>query len=88
MSKALNLVTISGNLTGNPELRTTKGGTSVCSLSVAVNGREKDRQSGAWSDRPDYFEVSVFGATAENAADWLHRGSHVEISGRLRQDRW
>ena len=88
MSKALNLVAISGNLTRDPELRTTQGGTSVCSLSVAVNGREKDRQSGNWSDRPDYFEVSVFGATAEHAADWLSKGSHVEISGRLRQDRW
>ena len=52
MSKALNLVAISGNLTRDPELRTTQGGTSVCSLSVAVNGREKDRQSGNWSDRP------------------------------------
>ena len=86
MSKALNLVAISGNLTKDPELRTTKGGTSVCSLSVAVNGREK--VNGEWSDRPDYFDCTVFGASAENAADWLRRGSHVEVSGRLRQDRW
>ena len=88
MSKALNLVAVSGNLTRDPERRTTQGGTSVCSLSVAVNGREKDRQSGNWSDRPDYFEVSVFGVTAEHCAEWLHKGAHVEISGRLRQDRW
>ena len=86
MSKALNLVAISGNLTRDPELRTTKGGTSVCSLSVAVNGREK--VNGEWSNRPDYFECTVFGASAENAAEWLHKGSHVEVSGRLRQDRW
>ena len=88
MSKALNLVAISGNLTRDPELRTTQGGTSVCSLSVAVNGREKNRQTGEWEDRPDYFDCTIFGAPAENAANWLHKGSHVEISGRLRQDRW
>ncbi len=86
MSKALNLVAISGNLTKDPELRTTAGGHSVCSLSVAVNGREK--LHGEWQDRPDYFDVTVFGATAEHCAEWLHKGSHVEISGRLRQDRW
>jgi len=88
MSKATNIVAISGNLTRDPELRVTSGGSSVCQLSVAVNGREKDRQTGEWCDRPDYFDCTVFGATAENAASWLHKGSHVEISGRLRQDRW
>lgn len=84
--KSLNICAISGNLTKDVELRTTAGGIPVGSLSVAVNEREK--VGGEWTDRASYFDVTVFGASAENCARYLGKGSHVEIQGRLRQDRW
>jgi single-strand DNA-binding protein len=86
MSRSTNIVAISGNLTRDPELRTTSSGTIVCSLSIAVAGREK--VNGEWKDRADFLDVTVFGNDAERAGEWLHKGSHVEVSGRIRQDRW
>src|SRR5918911_712875 len=58
----INRVVIEGNLTRDPELRQLPSGNSVCKLRVAVNDRVKDRDSGQWSDRPNYFDVTVFGA--------------------------
>ncbi len=86
MSRSTNIVAISGNLTKDPELRTTTSGTTICTLSIAVAGREKI--NGGWQDRPDFLDVVVFAGGAERAGEWLHKGSHVEVSGRLRQDRW
>lgn len=86
MSYSLNTCTISGNLTRDPESRTTNGGMTITRLSVAVAGREK--VNGEWQDRPDFLDVEVFGDQAERAAEWLAKGAHVEVAGRLRQDRW
>lgn len=84
--KSLNICAISGNLTKDPELRATNSGVTIATLSVAVNDREK--VNGEWSDRPSYFDVTVFGTTAENCAKYLAKGSHVEVQGKLRQERW
>ena len=54
----VNVVVITGNLTKDPELRSTTGGTSVCEMRVAVNSRRKD-QSGQWVDKPNYFDVEI-----------------------------
>lgn len=75
-----------GNLTRDPELRHTAGGTAVCTLSVAVNQREK--KDGQWGDRPSYFDVTVYGNMGENCARYLAKGSACGIDGHLRQDRW
>lgn len=83
----INRVVVSGNLTRDPELRATSGGTSVCELGIAVNGREKDT-TGEWKDRPDFFNVTVWGNQAENAAKYLSKGSPVAIDGRLRYESW
>lgn len=85
---SMNVVCIVGNLTRDPELRATAGGTSVCDLSVAVNSREKDGQTGEWRDRADFFDVTVWGNQADNCAQYLEKGRGVAISGRLRQERW
>jgi single-strand DNA-binding protein len=84
----VNVVVITGNLTRDPELRSTGGGTSVCEMRVAVNSRRKDGQSGQWVDKPNYFDVVVFGAQADNCATYLQRGRPVAIEGRLDWREW
>jgi single-strand DNA-binding protein len=85
---SINSVVIVGNLTRDPELRATPSGTSVCSLRVAVNDRVKDPTSGEWGDKPNYFDVDVFGGQGERCAQWLARGRQVAIAGRLRWREW
>src|SRR5256885_13643000 len=77
----INRVVITGNLTRDPELRSTPGGTSICSLRVAVNGRRKDAETGQWVDKPNYFDVTVFGAQGENCAQYLAKGRPVAVAG-------
>jgi single-strand DNA-binding protein len=83
----INRVTITGNLTRDPELRTTQGGLSICSLRVAVNSRRKD-SSGQWVDKPNYLDVTVFGAQGENCANYLSKGRPVAVDGRLDWSEW
>ena len=83
----VNVVVITGNLTQDPELRSTGGGTSVCEMRVAVNSRRKD-QSGQWVDKPNYFDVVVFGAQGENCANYLSRGRPLAVEGRLDWREW
>jgi single-strand DNA-binding protein len=84
----LNVVVITGNLTKDPELRSTPGGTSVCKLRVAVNSRRKDSSSGEWVDKPNYFDVTVWGAQGENCANYLYKGRPVAVEGRLEWREW
>ena len=63
------------------------GGTSVCSLRIAVNRRRKD-ECGQWTDKPNYFSVSVFGNQAESCAQYLSKGRPVAIDGRLEWREW
>ena len=79
----INRVIITGNLTRDPELRSTPSGMSVCSLRVACNTRRKDNQSGEWVDKPNYFDVTIWGRQGENAAQYLSKGRPVAIDGRL-----
>jgi single-strand DNA-binding protein len=79
---------ITGNLTRDPELRSTGGGTSVCELRVAVNSRRKDGSTGEWVDKPNYFDVTVFGAQGENCANYLAKGRPVAVEGRLDWREW
>lgn len=83
----VNVVVITGNLTRDPELRHTGGGTPVCDLRVAVNSRRKD-QSGNWVDKPNFFDVTVWGAQGENCANYLSRGRPVAVEGRLDWREW
>jgi single-strand DNA-binding protein len=84
----INRVVITGNLTRDPELRSTPGGTTVCSLRVAVNSRRKDGQTGQWVDKPNYFDVTVFGAQGENCGQYLAKGRPVAVEGRLNWREW
>ena len=78
----INRVVMTGNLTRDPELRSTQGGTSVCSLRIACNTRRRDA-SGEWVDKPNYFDVTVWGAQGENCERYLSKGRPVAIDGRL-----
>ena len=84
----VNVVVITGNLTRDPELRSTPGGTSVCKLRVAVNSRRKDGSTGEWIDKPNYFDVTVWGAQGENCANYLSKGRPVAVEGRLDWREW
>ena len=84
----INSVCITGNLTKDPELRSTPNGTSVCKLRVAVNSRRKDGASGEWVDKPNYFDVTVWGAQGENCANYLSKGRPIAVQGRLDWREW
>jgi single-strand DNA-binding protein len=87
MAASINRVVLVGNLTRDPELKHTPGGTPVCSLRIAVNSRRKD-ESGQWADKPNYFSISVFGNQAESCAQYLSKGRPVAIDGRLDWREW
>jgi len=84
----INRVVMTGNLTRDPELRSTGSGLSVCSLRVACNTRRKNQSSGEWEDKPNYFDVTVWGAQGENCARFLSKGRPVAIDGRLEWREW
>src|SRR5688572_25092905 len=83
----INRVVLTGNLTRDPELRSTQSGTSVCSLRIACNTRRKDA-SGDWVDKPNYFDVTVWGAQGENCAQYLSKGRPIGVDGRLSWREW
>jgi len=87
MAANINRVVLVGNLTKDPELRQTGGGTPVCSLRIAVNTRRRD-ESGQWGDKPNYFTISVFGNQAESCSQYLSKGRPVAIDGRLEWREW
>jgi single-strand DNA-binding protein len=88
MSQNINVVVITGNLTRDPELRHTGGGTAVSELRVAVNGRRKNGQTGEWEDKANYLDVTVFGSRAVAVCDCLSKGSPVAVDGRLDWQEW
>jgi single-strand DNA-binding protein len=83
----INRVTLVGRLTRDPELRALPSGTSVLSLGLAVNGRQKD-QTGNWIDKPNFFDVKVFGGQADMLANHLAKGRRVGVDGRLDWSSW
>ena len=84
----INRVVLTGNLTRDPELRSLPSGMSVCSLRVACNTRRKNNATGEWEDKPNYFDVTVWGAQGENCARFLSKGRPVAIDGRLEWRGW
>jgi single-strand DNA-binding protein len=83
----INRVIVTGNLTRDPELRSLPSGTSVCSLRLACNTRRKDT-SGEWTDKANFFNVTVWGAQGENCARYLSKGRPVAVDGRLEWREW
>ena len=85
---SINRVNISGNLTRDPELRATAGGTQVLSFGVAVNDRRRNPQNGEWEDYPNFVDCTMFGTRAEAVSRYLSKGAKVAIEGKLRYSSW
>jgi single-strand DNA-binding protein len=83
MAASINRVILVGNLTRDPELRHTPSGTAVCGLRLAVNSRRKDAATGEWGEKPNYFDVTVWGNQGESCAQYLSKGRPVAVDGRL-----
>lgn len=84
---SINQVSITGNLTRDPELRSTASGTAVLSFGIAVNDRRKNA-SGNWEDVPNFFECVTFGNRATALSVILTKGMKVAIAGRLHYSSW
>lgn len=84
---SFNRVILMGNLTRDPEIRYTSGGTAVTDIGLAVNDRRKG-SDGQWVDETTFVDVTLWGRTAEVAGEYLSKGSPVLIEGRLKLDTW
>jgi Single-strand binding protein family len=76
-SSNINRVVLTGNLTADPDLRSLPSGTNVCNMRVASNTRRKDASTGEWVDKPNYFDIVVWGAQGENCARYLTKGRPI-----------
>lgn len=85
---SINRVVVSGNLTLDPELRATPGGTQVLGFGVAVNDRRRNKQTGEWEDYPNFIDCTMFGNRAEALSRILRKGMKVAIEGKLRYSSW
>ena len=84
---SFNKVILIGNLTRDPDLRTTQNGTAICDLGLAVNRRWRD-QFGRDQEETTFVDVAVWGRSAENCAQYLQKGAPVLVEGRLRLEQW
>ena len=86
MAVDINVVVLVGRLTRDCELKSTPQGTSVCRFSIAVNRRK--RTGDRWEDEVSYFDVVLWGRSAETLTPYLQKGRQVSVEGELRQNRW
>ena len=87
MARGFSKVISVGNVTRDPELRSTPSGTQVCSFSVAVNRSYKDN-SGSNVENVSFFDCSAWGKQGETIAQYVKKGSGILVSGRLEQRSW
>ena len=85
---SFNKVILVGNLTRDPQVKYTTGGTAVTEIGLAVNRRWLDKQSNQWKDETTFVDITLWGRTAEIAGEYLAKGRPVLIAGRLQLDTW
>lgn len=83
----VNFAVVAGNLTRDPDLRETAGGTYVLNCGIAVNGSRK-APNGDWEDYPNFFDFTIWGARAEKLSRILHKGMKVTLAGKLHYSSW
>jgi single-strand DNA-binding protein len=86
MSADINQVVLVGRLTRDAEIRYTSGGMANSRFSLAVNRRTKKENE--WVDEVSFFDIIIWGKTAEGLTKYLLKGTQVAVAGELRQDRW
>jgi single-strand DNA-binding protein len=84
---SINRIVLVGRLTRDPELRALPSGVSVCGLRVACSSSRKDAE-GEYHEKPNFFDVSVYGGPAESVSRYTRKGSRVAIDGRLEWREW
>jgi single-strand DNA-binding protein len=87
MARSFNQVVLMGNLTRDPELRTTPTGHSVCSFSLALN-RSYKSASGDWTEATDFIDIVAWGTLGERVAQYLTKGRPALVNGRLQSRSW
>ncbi len=87
MSYTINRTVLVGRLTRDPDLRALPSGTNVCSLRIACNSSRKE-PDGSYTERPNFFDVAVYGPAADSVGNYTRRGSLVGIDGRLEWREW
>ncbi len=85
---SFNKVILVGNLTRDPEVRYTTGGSAVCDITLAVNYQWTDKKSNERKEEVSFIDVTLWGRTAEIAGEYLAKGRPVLVEGRLQQDKW
>jgi single-strand DNA-binding protein len=83
----INRVVLVGRLTSDPELRALPSGSTVCNLRLACNGTRKGPE-GEYTEKPNFFNVSVFGPVGESVHRYMSRGRRIAIDGRLNWSEW
>lgn len=83
----INRVIVAGNLTKDPEVRMLPSDTAVCSFSLALNRRYRDK-NGETQEETTFIDCEAFGKTAEFLRNYGRKGRALFVEGRLRQDRW
>jgi single-strand DNA-binding protein len=84
----VNKVILVGNLGADPETRSMPSGVTVTNIRIATSESWKDKSSGAQQERTEWHSVAFFGRLAEIAAEYLRKGSHVFVEGKLRTRKW
>ena len=85
---SINRVTISGNLTRDPEIRSTQSGMNILNFGMAVNDRRRNSQTGEWEDYANFVDCVLFGNRADYLSRTLHKGTKVVVDGKLRYSSW
>jgi len=88
MARSFNQVVLMGNLTRDPELRTTPNGATVCSFSLALNRRYRSGGEGEWQEATDYIDIVAWGPLGERVAQYLSKGRPALVNGRLQSRSW
>jgi len=87
MAKGVNKVFLLGNVGKDPEIRTTAGGMTVASFSLATAERAKDAQ-GNWADKTEWHNLVCFQRTAEIVRDYVKKGSQIFVEGKIQTRSW
>lgn len=87
MARSFNQVVLMGNLTRDPELRTTPSGQSVCNFGLALN-RSYKGQDGEWKEMTDFIDIVAWASLGERVAQYLTKGRPALVSGRLQSRSW